>query len=214
MNVGIMIIEYISKYIIENIGLLITINLDIHPICVIEEKAMIDFSFVWFIPIIDPMIALIAGINISGRSLIYINIIIDKGAIFCQVARIEHVIHDIDVITDGNHIWHGTIPSFIKSEIINIVDDRSELKLCSHNLDENINKILEPIAWIKKYLSIASVSWNLFEQFMIGIKDSMLISRAIQVINQLFLDRAIIELLVKKRYISMFIGVKFIDIKI
>jgi hypothetical protein len=104
MNVGIMIIEYISKYIIENIGLLITINLDIHPICVIEEKAMIDFSFVWFIPIIDPMIALIAGINISGRSLIYINIIIDKGAIFCQVARIEHVIHDIDVITDGNHI--------------------------------------------------------------------------------------------------------------
>jgi hypothetical protein len=45
------------------------------------------------------------------------NIIIDRGANFCHVDKIKQEIHDIDVITDGNHMWHGTIPSFKIKEI-------------------------------------------------------------------------------------------------
>jgi hypothetical protein len=41
---GTIINEYIAKYNIEYIGLLININLDIQPICVIDENAIIDFN--------------------------------------------------------------------------------------------------------------------------------------------------------------------------
>jgi hypothetical protein len=37
-------------------------NLDIHPMCVIDENAIIDLSLVWFIPILDPIIELRIGI--------------------------------------------------------------------------------------------------------------------------------------------------------
>jgi hypothetical protein len=45
-NVGIIIVEYINKYNMENVGLLMIRNLDIHPICVIDENAIIDLSLV------------------------------------------------------------------------------------------------------------------------------------------------------------------------
>jgi len=35
-----------------------------------------------------------------------------RGANFCQVDRIMQDIHVIDVITEGNHKWNGTIPNF------------------------------------------------------------------------------------------------------
>jgi hypothetical protein len=45
-NVGMIIVEYINRYSIENIGLLMIKNLDIHPMCVIDENAIIDLSLV------------------------------------------------------------------------------------------------------------------------------------------------------------------------
>jgi len=89
---------------------------------VIDENAIIDLSLVWFIPIIEPITALIIGISIMKVNLMYKNTIIDNGASFCQVDKIIHDIQDIDDITDGNHIWHGAIPSFISRDTINIVE--------------------------------------------------------------------------------------------
>jgi hypothetical protein len=41
-----------------------------------------------------------------------INDKIIKGASFCHVAKIIHEAHGMDVITDGNQKWNGTMPSF------------------------------------------------------------------------------------------------------
>lgn len=44
-----------------------------------------------------------------------------SGAIFCHVDRIKQFIHDSDVITDGNHIWHGAAPNLRSKEVIKII---------------------------------------------------------------------------------------------
>jgi len=196
--------EYRSKYIIVRIGLLGSISLDIHPMWVIDENAIIDLSFVWFIPIAAPAIALIDGIIIKiDIGILVINIIIPSGANFCQVDRIKHDIHEIDDITDGNHIWHGIIPNFSISEISNIISMSRFIWLDSiHIVDDVIKRILEPNAWARKYFSIASDSWNLFDLISNGMNDNMLISRAAQVISQLLLDRAINDLIIINIYIN------------
>ena len=48
------------------------------------------------------------------------NTITVKGASFCQVDRIRQDIHEIEVITDGYHKWHGAIPIFSRSDINNM----------------------------------------------------------------------------------------------
>lgn len=40
-----------------------------------------------------------------------------NGASFCHVDRIRAEIQEIDVITEGYHMWHGTIPIFRISAI-------------------------------------------------------------------------------------------------
>jgi hypothetical protein len=193
------------------IGLWGIIKLDIHPIWVIDENAIIDLSLVWFIPIIAPINALIHGIIISGIDIdsFIINIRIDKGASFCHVDKIIHEIHDNEDITAGNHIWHGTIPSFKIREIMSksVTNNLSFIRLV-HKAEDIIKRMLDPNAWAKKYLSMASDSWNLFELFISGIKDNMLISSAAHVINQLLLEMAITDLIIIREYIRKLNGEK------
>jgi len=59
------IIEYIMRYIIDIAGLFGSINLDIHPMWVMDENAIMVLSFVWFIPIIAPISALMQGIDMN-----------------------------------------------------------------------------------------------------------------------------------------------------
>jgi len=173
---------------------------------VIEEKAIIDLSFVWFIPIAAPTKALIDGMikaNVFRGIDFVMNIMIDRGANFCHVDKIKQEIHDMDAMTDGNHMWHGTIPSFkikeIRSRYIEIFLNGWSLFI--HIADDIINNSLEPSAWARKYFSMASDSWNLFDLIIRGINDSILISRAAHVISQLLLEIAIIELSINNRYI-------------
>lgn len=63
-----------------------------------------------------------------------------------------------------------------------------------HIADDINSRNLEPRACAKKYFSIASISWNLFDEFIIGMNDSILISRAAHVISQLLLEIAISDL--------------------
>jgi len=55
---------------------------------------------------------------------------------------------------------------------------------------------LDPNAWARKYFAIASVSWNLFDELIIGINLIKLISSAAQIISQFVLDIIIIVLVV------------------
>lgn len=172
-----------------------SLALIIHPMWVIDENAMMDFSLDCVMPIIPPVSAfMIEIINISFNSIldIKIDIKIDKGASFWTDLRIRHDHHEMDDITVGNHIWHGTIPNFmiidveIRSDIIHVILD-------DHRILEVIRRILDPRAWIRKYLIIASDSWN-FDEFVIsGMNDNIFSSNPIHINNQLFAERTIIR---------------------
>jgi hypothetical protein len=73
-------------------------------------------------PVNPPMIApLPANIKIrvvdEGE---IINDIINNGASFCHVERMNAVGHEIAVITEGYHMWHGTIPIFRIRDIVSM----------------------------------------------------------------------------------------------
>jgi len=142
--------------------------------------------------------ALMIGINIIYFIEEYIiKVKIDIGANFCQVDRIIHEVHEIDVITDGNHIWHGAIPSLINIDNITIKEIIYLLMIRSfhHIVDAIIKNTDDPIVWTRKYFNIASDSWNLFDELIRGINASILISNAAQVIIRLFLEIAINDLI-------------------
>lgn len=76
---------------------------------------MIDFIFLWFIPINPPRIELMEArrIMIFGvQPDCIINAKIVSGPNFCQVDKIRQFIHDRDLMTDGNQKWHGAMPNF------------------------------------------------------------------------------------------------------
>lgn len=161
IKIGKINIVYIRKYTIVWIGIDILIRASIHPIWVMDEYAIIVRKWVWFIPIIPPVIAFIpANIIIRGAGiLVNTNVIIDRGASFCHVDRIIAGNQLIEVITEGYHKWHGAIPILIINE-----NNRIVIILVINWLDNHIQVLLkisrlDPIAWVNKYLTAASVSW-------------------------------------------------------
>lgn len=138
---------------------------------------------------IDEIRGIMCGVNFD----IIKNDIIVKGPSFCQVDKIKHEIQDIDDITLGNHEWHGAIPSFRRMA-------RVRIRIVpywnfDHIIDEDKIIILDPSACARKYLVMASVSWNLFEDIIRGMKLNRLISMAHHNINQ-FWEEIIIRVLV------------------
>jgi len=131
----------------------------IHPICVIEEYAIMDRSWVWFIPIIPPRSAFSPAVNRinNGEVEHRRNAKMVKGASFCHVANSMQVIHGKDIITDGNQKWNGAMPSFNMIEEINKIFIWW-IEFIDHWDILVISIILEPIAWAIKYLMEASVS--------------------------------------------------------
>jgi hypothetical protein len=123
-------------------------NLDIHPMWVIDENAIMDFIFVWFMPIIDPIMALITGRVIDSLDEFIVNVSTHIGANFCHVDRSIHEDQEIDVITDGNHIWQGAIPSLISIEVIReyMMSVLLMLRSYHHMAVDIIKKIDDPIA--------------------------------------------------------------------
>jgi len=117
------------------------------------------------------------------------------GASFCQVDRIKHDSHEIDIITEGYHKWHGTNPSFsiiaenrIKCIILLGIDILNQRDILL------IRRILDPRACARKYLTAASVSWNFFLFIKSGINLSILSSMAIHKNIQFLADTAIKDL--------------------
>lgn len=164
----------------------------IHPMCVIDEYAMIDRSFTWFIPNMPPIIAFMAAIIVrmilaDGVKINDINI---NGASFCNVDKIKQLDHEIDDITEGYHIWNGANPNFNDKLIIRIKFISCWNGELNHIENLAINSNLDPRAWTKKYLIVASVSWNSWEEDISGIKHSRFSSMAIHMNNQLVLEIA------------------------
>lgn len=167
----------------------------IQPMCPIEEYARRARSCVWFIPPIPPVIVLKATvINTSKeQSLGIIRISKHIGAIFCRVARIIHIIHEILVITWGSQWWKGAIPNFIIILTINIILEMYATYMFKDEFIEMMPLVSIrplPIAWMMKYFTLASVSWNNWEEAIKGINDNRFSSIPIHTYSQFVLDNA------------------------
>jgi hypothetical protein len=180
---------------------LIVTSPSIHPIWVIEEYAIIDRKFDWFIPIAPPIRAFspARAVKIIGNGFIIIIEIITRGANFCHVDRIRHGIHEMEDITEGYHIWHGAAPILRISDIISTrVNELVWNGNWSHRLILLMSINLDPRACARKYLIAPSDSWFTLVIIIIGINASRLSSSPAQAYNQFLLEIAITDLIIKR----------------
>ena len=96
----------------------------IHPMCAMEEYAMIFRSCVWFRPPHPPTMIDRSDI-VSSKSRLMEGKIwyrTDKGAIFCHVNKIMPDVSEIPCVTSGTQKWNGESPSFITRAIVIRID--------------------------------------------------------------------------------------------
>lgn len=182
------------------VGLYVIIAI-IHPIWAIDEYARIFRSWVWLSPPQPPII--IDRSPIDNMSVEFIDgaiwYAIEIGAIFCHVSMIRPDLSEIPWVTSGTHKWNGASPIFIESAIVNMSDeiwlyelDRVHWPKSMKLIIAPIIKIIDAVAWIRKYLHAASVDRGFPLLIRMGIIASILISRPIQVISQCELKSVII----------------------
>lgn len=113
-----------------------------------------------------------------------------KGAIFCQVIKINLLIQFNPSITPGNQKWKGAAPLF-NNKVDKINKSLKLLFIIQLLLKNNIikiianNKIDEAKAWVKKYFNLLSEVIKFFlPSFIKGINESKLISNPIHAPNQ------------------------------
>lgn len=165
------------------------IALNIQPRWLIEENVIIFRNEVWFNPPKEPIIAdkIIVILKRILKLKYEINI---RGAIFCQVIKVNELIQVKPSITVGNQKWKGAAPLFNnKAEKIIIFEYKIWLFNSYGTLNFSIeriianNKIADANAWVKKYFKEASVDIRLLLSFIRGINDNRLISNPIQALN-------------------------------
>lgn len=189
----------------------------IHPKWLIEEKAIIFFSEVWFNPPKDPII--IDRIIITIKKLLLILYEINNiGAIFCQVIKIKLLVQFNPSITPGNQKWKGEAPIFKNKveliiNILYIFNDFIWKSIFVKYINMIIEKrsIAEASAWVKKYFKAASVDIKLFILIIKGINDNKLISSPIQALIQEFAEIVVRDPLINVNKNNIF--VEFLKIK-
>lgn len=178
-----------------------------------DEYANRARSLVWLTPISPPVKAVIREKSRRGAAPENIKHSRTSGPSFCQVDNIKQVSQWDDDITWGNQKWKGAAPSLIRRLIIsirNIIVEVADI----YQIDvEYISSMLEPRAWIRKYLIVASVSWFVSDDEIIGIKDNILISSANHINNQFELLITIKVLITKVDVISSLNG-KVVNISV
>lgn len=75
-------------------------------------------------------------------------------------------------------------------------------------LDTSITAL--PRAWDKKYFTVASVSWIIFENIIIGINENIFSSREAQIISQFLEEIAINALKIIVLSIIKLLGIRII----
>ena len=158
----------------------------IHLIWPIDEYARRGRSWVWFKP---PKALTSRPIKMIGIISVLLSveekIRIVMGAIFCHVAKIRHKGQLRAAIIGGSQKWQGAMP-ILRSKasakpIWNVLEKKEGLK--EKSVDES-RRMPDPIAWIRKYFSIAGVSWLDLDAARRGRKDKRFSSRPIQIKNQ------------------------------
>lgn len=93
-----------------------------------------------------------------------------------------HIGQERDFITGGNQKWKGATPNLIKRP--------KTMPRIRAGLDAVNKIIIDPSAWVKKYLIAASASWCHEEAEIRGINESIFNSSASQIISQWLEERA------------------------
>lgn len=125
------------------------------------------------------------------------------GVIFCQVIKIKLLNQDKPSTILGNQKWKGADPIFInieeliKIEIILFISKL--LNIIILKIIQN-KKLVEAIAWVKKYFNEASEDIILLEEEIKGINLNRFTSKPIQAPNQ---ELAEMEIIVLKININM-----------
>jgi len=119
-----------------------------------------------------------------------INVIIIRGASFCQVSNKNRVIQAIFLVTLGIHKWSGAPPSLRTKEIIIKIDLQSlenieyQEKVFEYIIREAIISNLDLNLWIMKYFIEDSASRVLPLIFIKGKNPIKLSSKPIHIVNQ------------------------------
>lgn len=151
----------------------------------IDEYAMILRNVLWVKPEMEPTIALVVIIIIKIFSVMKFTelfIKITKGANFWITKSNLTDFHDKPFITEGNHWWKGAPATFIMSAstmsriVVGLV--------VVVKLSILIRMIAEAILWMRKYFKAHSLWYLLFLLMIRGIKTIMLISKAVHIISQ------------------------------
>ena len=135
------------------------------------------------------------------------------GVIFCHVIKIK-LFNQVKPSTIlGNQKWKGADPIFINNEELIIIDKKLfKLKfLIIISFNKIINKkLIDAIAWVRKYFKEASVIIKLFELEIRGMKLNKLISNPIQQPNQVLeeIEIKVLKNKIKKKNILLELNVK------
>lgn len=95
----------------------------------IDEKARSGRISLWARPPSPPTIAFILAISIIKLLLLIFSIRRERGAIFCQVDRINAPDQEVLDITEGNQLWKGEAPSFIIIAVKNVMKKETDEKI-------------------------------------------------------------------------------------
>lgn len=158
-----------------------------------EEKAINFRSWVWFSPPRPPRvmerIAVISRMvwltlfDIASRS--------DMGASFCHVRIIRPVSIVVPWVTSGSQKWNGAAAIFIiKDKVMMVIEVWSDISVISQwdvfraFIVAANNMVMEARVWVRKYFVAASVARGWCGLEIIGVIESVLISRQAQAMSQ------------------------------
>jgi len=165
----------------------------IQPVCAIDENAINLRICVWFSPPRPPMVMDMIAISSRAVWLILFDMTsrIDIGASFCHVKIVRLVSVVVPWATSGSQKWNGAAAIFIiRAKVISVVVTWFVISVISHwvvsmafIVAANI-MVIEANVCVRKYFVAASVDRGWCGYEIIGIIDSVLISRQTHVIIQ------------------------------
>ena len=165
----------------------------IQPMWEIDENARIFRSCVWFNPPHPPMAIDSRAISRVILELIELFICsrIDIGASFCHVSKISPEVSEIPCVTSGTQKWNGVIPSFMANAVSIMREDSGLTVFIIVHCPEfivliiiAIIRIIDAVAWVRKYLVAASMGRDDVFLVRIGMMANIFISRPTQVKSQ------------------------------
>ena len=165
----------------------------IHPMCAIDEYAMIFRSWVWFSPPHPPIkIDNMAIVNIRfGLIDCEIWHSTDNGASFCHVSNSRPACSEMPWVTSGTQKWKGESPSFMaRAMVIIVIATGLNIFVMVHWPEYRrlmmmaIISIMEAVACVRKYFVAASVARGLKFFINTGIIANRFISNPIQMSSQ------------------------------